>query len=154
MLTTDIKLIDKYDYLSENFKKAYAWLRNTDLKSLKVGKYPINGEEVYAFVQEYETQNYENIKYEAHHEFFDIQYVVEGEEFFGYYPLKDLKEIVPYNKDIEMAYYADPKEKTGVVLKKGDMAIVPPEDCHKPRCSIINDHPTKVKKIVIKVKAR
>lgn len=34
MLTTNITLAEKYDYLSDKFKKAFTFLRETDLASL------------------------------------------------------------------------------------------------------------------------
>lgn len=53
MLTTTIDLIDKYDYLAEKFKKGYRFLKNTDLKTLPLGRIEIDGDEVFANVQEY-----------------------------------------------------------------------------------------------------
>ena len=55
MLTTSIGLIQKYDYLEEKFKKGYEFLRNTDLKALPLGRVDIDGDEVFASVQEYTT---------------------------------------------------------------------------------------------------
>ena len=45
MLTTNILLAEKYDYLSEKFKKAFTFLRDTDLAALPVGNVPIDGNE-------------------------------------------------------------------------------------------------------------
>ena len=53
MLTTNILLAEKYDYLSEKFKKAFTFLRDTDLAALPVGNVLIDGNEVYANVQSY-----------------------------------------------------------------------------------------------------
>ena len=38
MLTTNITLAEKYDYLSDKFKKAFTFLRETDLASLPIGR--------------------------------------------------------------------------------------------------------------------
>lgn len=43
MLTTNLALAEKYDYLSEKFQKAFAFLRETDLEALPVGNVPIEG---------------------------------------------------------------------------------------------------------------
>ncbi len=53
MLTTNLKLADKYNYLSEKFTKAYHFLRTEDLEALPVGITEIDGNEVFANVQEY-----------------------------------------------------------------------------------------------------
>ena len=151
MLSANIKIAKKYDYLNERFQKAYKWLEENDLSSLAVGKYPIDGDKVYASVQEYETQPWAERKYESHKKYFGLQYIVSGEEFFGICPIRDLADADSYNeeKDI-MFYHKEPEQRTGLVLKAGDYAIVAPEDGHKPKAAVL-DKPAHVKKIVIKV---
>ena len=90
MLTTNITLAEKYDYLSDKFKKAFTFLRETDLASLPIGRTEIDGDEVYASVQSYTTMTVEECAFESHLEYFDVQYVVEGEECFGYEPVTNL----------------------------------------------------------------
>lgn len=92
MLTTSIDLIQKYDYLEDKFKKGYEFLRNTDLKALPLGRVDIDGDEVFASVQEYTTMPADACRYESHDLYFDIQYVVEGQERFGYTKRAGLEE--------------------------------------------------------------
>ena len=82
---------------------------------------------------------------------FDIQYMVEGEEIFGYEPVAVLKPSGEYNDETDLIFYKEPKQSGAVLLKKGDFAIVPPEDAHAPRRMSANG-PCRVKKIVVKVK--
>ena len=63
MLTTSIDLIQKYDYLEDKFKKGYEFLRNTDLKALPLGRVDIDGDEVFASVQEYTTMPADACRY-------------------------------------------------------------------------------------------
>jgi len=109
MLTTNILLVEKYDYLSEKFKKAFTFLRDTDLAALPVGNVPIDGNEVYANVQSYSTMDAADCPFESHKEYFDVQYVVEGEECFGYEPVENLipskeydaeKDLIKHETDI------------------------------------------------------
>ena len=69
MLTTNILLAEKYDYLSEKFKKAFTFLRDTDLAALPVGNVPIDGNEVYANVQSYSTMDAADCPFESHKEY-------------------------------------------------------------------------------------
>ena len=69
MLTTNITLAEKYDYLSDKFKKAFAFLRETDLASLPIGRTEIDGDEVYASVQSYTTMTVEECAFESHLEY-------------------------------------------------------------------------------------
>ena len=143
MLTTNITLAEKYDYLSDKFKKAFTFLRETDLASLPTGRAEIDGDEVYASVQSYTTMTVE--------EYFDVQYVVEGEECFGYEPVKNLTPSMDYDAERDLIFYNEPDDAGSVILKAGDFAIVPPEDGHAPR-RMTKNGPCPVRKIVVKVK--
>ena len=152
MLTTSLNLAPKYDYLAEKFQKAYAFLRRDDLAQLETGSHPIDGEDVVANVQRYTTMPKEQARFESHDRFFDIQFMVEGEELFGYVP-RDRVSSEPYDAQNDMTFHAEPENPLAasyILLKKGDLAIVPPEDAHKPRCAA--GEPKPVVKIVVKVR--
>ena len=110
MLTTNILLAEKYDYLSEKFKKAFTFLRDTDLAALPVGNVPIDGNEVYANVQSYSTMDAADCPFESHKEYFDVQYVVEGEECFGYEPVENLIPSVEYDAEKDLIFYQEPAD--------------------------------------------
>lgn len=150
MLTAGIDLIQKYDYLEEKFRKGYEFLRNTDLKALPVGRVDIEGDALFASVQEYTTMPAEECRYEAHNQYFDIQYVVEGQERFGYVKREGLIEDGPYDGEGDIVFFKEPDEDGWVLLQAGDAAVVAPEDAHKPRC--IAGTSCRVRKIVLKVR--
>lgn len=150
MLTGNLNVVEKYDYLEEKFRKGYDFLRTADLKALPVGRVDIDGDDIYASVQEYTSLNADTCRFEAHNRYFDIQYVVEGEEQFGYAKRADLTEEVPYDETNDIVFFCEPEEAGTVLLKAGDCIVVAPEDAHKPRCQA--KEACKVKKIVIKVK--
>lgn len=150
MLTGNLNVVEKYDYLEEKFRKGYDFLRTADLKALPVGRVDIDGDDIYASVQEYTSLNADTCRFEAHNRYFDIQYVVEGEEQFGYAKRADLTEEVPYDETNDIVFFCEPEEAGTVLLKAGDCIVVAPEDAHKPRCQA--KEACKVKKIVIKVR--
>ena len=133
MLTTNILLAEKYDYLSEKFKKAFTFLRDTDLAALPVGNVPIDGNEVYANVQSYSTMDAADCPFESHKEYFDVQYVVEGEECFGYEPVENLIPSVEYDAEKDLIFYQEPADFGSVILKAGDFAA------GRRTCSETND---------------
>ncbi len=149
MLTTSLELVEKYDYLEERFRKGYEFLRTADLKVLPLGRVEIDGDEVFANVQEYTTMAADTCRFEAHDRYFDIQYVVEGREQFGYVKRSGLVEAMPYDKEQDLVFYQDPAEYGSILLTAGDCAVAAPEDAHKPRC--IAGAPCKVRKIVLKI---
>lgn len=150
MLTTNLRLADKYNFLSEKFVKAFQFLRTEDLNALPLGVTEIEGKEIFANVQEYTTMPWEECAFEAHDEYFDIQYVVSGKELFGYAKREGLRVSVPCDSENDLVFFEEPENVGSVFLEAGDFAIVPPEDAHKPRC--MAGEGCRVRKIVLKVK--
>ena len=133
MLTTNLKLAEKYNYLDPKFKKAFEFLRTADLAALPLGNTPIDGDEVFANVQAYTTLPDADAPFESHEKYFDLQFVVSGEERFGYAPRDLCKPAMAYDADRDLVFYEEPAESGCIILKAGDFAIVPPEDAHAPR---------------------
>ena len=148
MFFSNIKIVEKYNYLEEKFTSAYKWLAETDLASLPVGSYPVMGNTVVANVQEYTTIPASEGAFETHEKYFDIQYVISGKEQFGGCKRDGLsvKERIEEN---DLIFYEEPDLSGTVLLEEGDLIIVAPEDAHKPRCQA--DGPCQVKKVVVKV---
>ena len=140
---------EKYNYLEEKFTVAYRWLAETNIKDLPEGFYKLMGDDVIAGVQEYTTSPKEQRRFETHDKYYDIQYMVTGDEMFGVCKRDGLKEIerIPEN---EVVFYEDPDLFGEVLLREGDLIVVAPEDAHKPRCAA--GEPAPVKKVVVKVK--
>lgn len=134
-----------YTNLSEGLKKGLKYLAETDFSKTENGTYEISGKDVYAIVQEYQTK--EKGLLEAHREYIDIQYIVEGLEQIGYSELKNQTPQTDYEPDI--IFYKDKQEKF-IEMQKGDFAIFYPKDLHMP-CIMIKE-PQHVRKVVVKVR--
>jgi YhcH/YjgK/YiaL family protein len=78
----------------------------------------------------------------------DIQIPLDGEETFGYTPLKDLPDF-EYNAEKDITKYGATMAQTYVTCKPGQMAIFFPQDGHAP---CITGFP-EIKKAIFKVKA-
>ncbi len=141
---------ENYQCLNENFNKAFQFLINNDLKELPVGRYDIYGEEVFAMVQEYDTKDEEEGKYEAHKKYIDIQYMVQGEEKVGYAFVENIETCLPYDSEKDFMLLEGKKEF--FFLREKEFYIFFPEDAHMP--GIAKGNKTRVKKVVIKVKAQ
>lgn len=141
---------EKYQCLNVNFNKAFQFIMDNDLKELPVGRYDIQGEEVFAMVQEYETKDEEEGKYEAHKKYIDIQYMVDGEEKVGYSFIENLETCLPYDGEKDFMLLEGKKEFFG--LRNNEFYIFFPEDAHMP--GIANGKKTMAKKVVIKVKVQ
>ncbi len=117
------------------YEKAVDFLKNTDLVSLAPGKYEIDGKNVFANVTEYTTVPWEEAKYEAHHNYTDIQYVISGSETMTYARIDELNEKVPYNEEKDVVFYDNENPGLKVVVKAGEYMIFNPWDGHKPKAA-------------------
>lgn len=109
----------------------------------------IDGKNVYAIFQEYDTKLHDNAKLEGHRKYADVQFIYEGAEIIGMCDLKDLDGGADYNDEKDI-FFCKSKKLSHVILGAGEGAILYPEDLHAP-CMCIGEQ-KRVKKIVFKVK--
>lgn len=147
MILDNIKNIKNYKGLSENIDTAIDFLLQNNFSDVEVGKYYIDGENVYYMIQEYETKKIEDGKFEVHKKYIDIQYVVKGQELIGYSPVEHLSPIGEYDEVKDKLILKGSEELHS--LDEGMFGIYFPNDGHKPS---INSSKTKVKKVVVKIK--
>lgn len=150
MITCNLSKLTKYDYQNARFRMAFAFLQNNDLLSLTPGTEIPVGDGVLAKIQEYTTDPEETRRFETHRDYFDIQFVVRGEEFIGIVPADGLEPDGGYDESSDIQYYKTPPKHGGAVLRDGDFLIIPPEDAHRPNC--MTEKACTVRKIVVKVK--
>lgn len=104
---------------------------------------------VKAVVSEYVTRPTNELGYEAHRRYIDIQLAVIGTELVRCKPLVQVTETTPYDEAGDAARYADcPGIDT--VIGDGYFLLVFPEDAHEPGLAP-GGVPGPVKKVVMKV---
>lgn len=150
MILDKLQNKDLYLNINNNLKKAFEFLENPSLEKLEDGRYEIDSDNVYAFVQSYETRNSEDNKWESHERYLDIQYIVDGDETILWAPIEQLIADEEYDTEKDVTFYKDGPYCTKLNLKKNYFSILFPEDGHKPCC--IFDEPKQMKKIVVKIK--
>ena len=129
-------------------EKAFAFLRRADLQSLAVGRHEIDGDMVFALVQECDLKPVSEMKIEAHRRYIDIQSPLTGPEAYGVGRLSDANMALPFDAEKDIGFYEQPMDV--VVVNPGEfMMFRPPYGAHGPSCSI--DGPRRIRKIVIKV---
>ena len=136
-----------YAKLSAGIAKAFEYIKTTDLANTPNGTYEIEGMDVFAMVQDYQTKNWEDGKVEAHHKHIDVQYLISGEELMGVASKTDQK---PYEENPENDYDFYECETLPVKVTAGMFTIFFPDDLHMPCLKV--DESAYVKKVVVKVK--
>ena len=119
-----------YSGLGERIDKAFAYLKETDFSKMELGKYDINGENIFALVNEYNTKDESEGKLEAHKKYIDVQFVAKGSELMGYAPLVNQKIIDEYNEQNDITFFSG--EKSFTQVNEGMFAIFFPTDIHLP----------------------
>ena len=135
-----------YD-LSDYLKKGFLWLESVDLNNLSDGRYEIDGDNVFASIQTYETK--EDAKYESHKKYIDIQYMIDGTERVGVTNLSNCTTCIEYDNERDLEFYDINVEEEFVELSKGYFVVLYPHDAHKPSISL--DEKSIVRKVVVKV---
>ncbi|MBN9300061.1 MAG: YhcH/YjgK/YiaL family protein [Filimonas sp.] len=139
----------KYYVLGERFVKAFKYLQETDLASLEKGKYEIDGDHVFAIINEYDSIDAANEQMEAHKKHIDVQYVVKGEELVGHDFLVDQTPSKAYDEEKDFMLFAE-RPSFFSKLQTGMFGIFFPTDLHMPNIKV--SEPVQVKKVVIKIK--
>lgn len=67
MIIDALTNMEFYKGLNERLYKGLAFLKETDVASLPVGRYEIDGNEVFALVQKYDTRSADECRWEAHY---------------------------------------------------------------------------------------
>jgi len=148
MIFDRIKNAQQYFSLGENIEKALTYLASTDFTALEPGKYEIDGENVFALVQEYNTRPYSAGKWESHRKYIDVQYIVSGKEKMGFTESTKVIVMEDYNDEKDCTIYKG--EGNFIIIEEGHFAIFFPTDIHMPSMAI--NIPREVKKVVVKVK--
>ena len=127
-------------------KAALHFLQSTDLENLPVGRIELEGKQLFALVQEYNTKPRGKGFWEAHRQYIDVQYVVSGVEHMGYVNLAQMK-VGTYDAKTDFL----PMEGEGnfLVMPAGTFTIFAPQDGHMPGMAVSDPQP--VKKVVVKV---
>lgn len=136
-----------YENLHPRFAKAFDFIRKTDFSKLVDGKYEIDGDNVFALVQEYNTKDREVAKLEGHRKYIDIQYIHSGVELIGVAPLNE-QTVISENPENDFAFYEG--DGSFMKLESEMFAVFFPHDLHMPGIKLTEL--TIVKKVVVKVR--
>jgi len=152
MILDQLSSFSSYEAFHPLFPKAFATLRAFDLET-EDGKYELQGQDLVAIVQRYQTAASADKLWEAHQVYGDIQVVYQGLEYCGHADQSMLTVTHPYNAEKDVEKYAAPTASaTLLTLGRGNFAIFHPQDGHQPGVQI--GAPSKILKVVIKFRLK
>ncbi|MBQ2785605.1 MAG: YhcH/YjgK/YiaL family protein [Oscillospiraceae bacterium] len=114
------------------------------------GRIELDGSRLFMLLKSYETHALGESLSEAHRNYLDVMYMVEGEETIYVKPTAQLKNVTKeYDPAIEALLAKTDEDVTPVLLKAGSFVVLFPQDAHTPACHA--NGPCMVKKIIGKV---
>jgi len=146
MIIDQLNNASMYFGLGKRLAKALRYLQTTNFRDFEPGKYEVDGAEIYALVQQFQTGSKEKECLEAHHRYIDIHYMVKGMEAIEVANVDDLK---AGEYDPVMDYMPMQGEANLITIHEGTFMIFYPQDAHMPGLS--TESPQLVKKVVVKV---
>ena len=152
MIVDQLSASAAYESLHPLFPRAFAYLRSFDVKT-EDGKYELQGQDLVAIVQRYQTAPSADKLWEAHQTYGDIQVVYQGLENCGHADQQTLVVTKPYIAEKDVEKYAAPSSPTALlILGRGNFAIFHPQDGHQPGVQI--SAPAEILKVVIKFRLK
>lgn len=154
MITGTLEQLDRLlPQVAGNVKKALELLKTVDVENLPVGKTPLDGDDIFASVNTYETEPRADRRPEKHFQYIDIQILGAGRETIGYTDVENAGDLTEDRRETnDVVFYGTTRKENFVKLEKGDFAIFFPWEVHRPNCWF-GEGPETVKKIVVKVRA-
>ena len=146
MVLDSIRNYGLYANITERLAAGFNFINTSDLLSIAVGTYEIDGKAIFAIVQEYDTKDEKDCFLEGHTKYIDIQYMVQGTEMMGI-TTKGNQKIQSFDVDKDYTFYEG--ETSYIKVGAGMFTLFFPDDLHRPCIRVGNE--TKVKKVVVKV---
>ena len=151
MIIDKIENCGQYYSMHKHFQRAFEAIQNAINQDMPVGKYEIEGKDLFISVQEYETKPEEKARFEAHRKYIDIQYIVSGEEVVEVTDLSKTSILTEYNEEKDVEFYTANARVWRGSLTAGEYGIFFANDVHRPAMAV-DGVSAPVKKILVKIK--
>ena len=131
--------------------EAFNFLKTHDVAAMNPGTYIIDSNNVFAIISEVNPKDKEEVKWEAHRNFNDLQYIIKGKAEMGIAPVASPSATVtmPYDPKTDNENFTVTGEKY-YDAEPGTFFIFSPNEMHRPAFKI--DGYNDIKKVVIKVR--
>ena len=116
-----------------------------------LGRYELQGDNIFMNVMQFATQSPEQKKAELHREYIDIQVLLSGEERILFGMADSARQCEEMHVEDDYQLCSQIADEQAMVLKPGRFVIFMPGEPHKPGCVV--QAPMDIKKVVIKVRA-
>jgi biofilm protein TabA len=168
MIIDHLSRAELYHGLGPRFAKAFEFLRTADLLKLDLGRHELEGDKLFALIQEYTPKPRAVGKFEAHERYWDVQFVAKGVERMGWADRQRLIVTERHDPERDVAFFESSAPGDFLLVPTGYFTVFGPHDGHMPGVAVTEDTSsdftfsshlagpveTLVRKVVIKVDPR
>ena len=134
--------------LSPRLARALDYLRATDLRAVTLGRHEIDGDRLFALVQEYTTRAAISVSGKRTGRYVDVQFVVTGVERMGYANIAEMREREAYDAARDVAFFEpgervrhDPRRHVRDFRPRGCPLALATRPVRRPRCARSSSRP-------------
>jgi len=146
MILAKLTEADRYTVLHPLFARAFEFLRSTDLSALEPGMHTIEGEQLFAIVEDCAGRTRAEAKLECHRRCIDIQLVLEGVDEMGWKPLAECVDPATDHDDARDIRFFNDAPASWIATPPGSFCLFFPADAHAPLVSA-----GRIRKVVVKI---
>jgi biofilm protein TabA len=150
MIVDRVCNVTNYTQLGGRLAAGLIFLKSHDLAGYEPGVYEIDGRQLYFTIQAYTTRPANEMDFENHRKYIDIQCMLDGQEKVEVSAASALSLTEEYADEKDMEFYSGNGCSTSVSLTQGYILVIYPGEAHKP--CIQYNQTQKCKKVIIKVK--
>lgn len=149
MIASSIYANDDLKKYPNSLQEALRYIQAHDFTKMDEGKYPIDGDRIYAKVFDLTSKSIAETHPEVHKQYIDVQFWVTGREKIGYAPLKADYRVLEAHTDQDLYFLDTIEDETLMDAVQGDYMIFFPNDIHRP--GVTDAEPLHYRKVVVKV---
>jgi YhcH/YjgK/YiaL family protein len=146
MILAKLTEADRYAALHPLFASAFEFLRSTDLGALEPGMHTIQGEQLFAIVEDCAGRTRAEAKLECHRRYIDIQLVLEGIDEMGWKPLGECADAATDHDPARDIRFFNDAPASWIATPPGSFCLFFPDDAHAPLVSA-----GRIRKVVVKI---
>jgi YhcH/YjgK/YiaL family protein len=147
MVWDSIENAHLYYNLSPGIETALKFLESTDFGNAEEGRIDIDGDNIYALIQKYNTKPEEEGKWETHRKYIDVQFVARGSESICVVNVNYLDVVQEYSPEKDVEFYDG--DGDFIQMNEDEFVILFSHDAHMPGIEV--EESEEVLKVVIKV---
>lgn len=137
------------NFLENKYPQIIEFLNNNDVLNLEYGRYELNDDD-FLVRTGYEMRVESERVIEAHKQYDDVHFIIQGSEMIGVEPVGNLKIVREYN-DVNDDYLLTGTISNNLLLNSGDFLALNPNDAHM---TAIDYEEAKCEKIIFKIKRK